>query len=167
MNLAATIETLARLAEPWKNLYDRSTLVSSGVMGAHLVALLFSGGFAVAADRSMLRALRRDDSERRRQLSELHSIHRPVLLGLALSFFTGVLLAAADLETFVGSGVFWGKLALVGVLMINGLLLVRTERALALAPTPSLWRRLGRSSWASLMLWTATVVVGVALTAAA
>lgn len=161
------IHSLVRLVEPWKAIYDHSTIVSTAVMGAHLVALLFSGGLAVASDRSTLRAMRLDESTRLRQLGELRAVHRPILIGLGLSFITGLLLAAADLATFLGSAVFWAKLGLVVVLLINGGFLARTEMRLAQMPTPSLWRQLRRSSWASLALWTATVVVGVVLTVAA
>lgn len=158
---------LVHLALPWKTVYDGSTVVSTTVMGAHLVALLFSGGLAVGADRSTLRTLSQDEPTRKRQLGELRAVHRPVLIGLTLSFVTGLLLAAADLAAFLGSAVFWAKLGLVAVLLVNGGYLVRTGQILERAPSPRLWRRLRQSAWASLFLWTATVVVGVALTASA
>jgi len=40
---------------------------------------------------------------------------------------TGVLLAAADVETFLPSVIFWVKLGLVALLVINGGVLTLTE----------------------------------------
>ncbi|NUQ21593.1 MAG: Rieske 2Fe-2S domain-containing protein [Gemmatimonadaceae bacterium] len=86
----ALVDALA----PWKDLYGSSAAVSTSVTTVHVVALLFGGGFALAADRSTLRALRGDGEDRRRQLAELHAVHRPVLIALTLLFISGLLLAA-------------------------------------------------------------------------
>ena len=43
-------------------------------------------------------------------------------------FISGVLLLAADLETYLASTIFWSKMALVGALLVNGAFLVRVER---------------------------------------
>jgi len=50
-----------------------------------------------------------------------------VLVGLAALFVSGVLMAAADLDTFLPSPVFWLKLALATCLLINGAVLMRTD----------------------------------------
>ena len=71
--------------------------------GVHLVGLLFGGGLAIAADRSTLRALKRAPADRTAALAELHAVHRPVLIALAVTFASGIALAAADVDTFLKS----------------------------------------------------------------
>jgi hypothetical protein len=119
-------------------------------------------------DRMTLRALRSGPDDRRRQLMELHAIHRPVLMGLVALFLSGVMMATADLKTFLPSPVFWLKLSLVTLLLINGAVLMRTEASLrpgadAGAPQTKLWARLRATSWLSLALWAATLIAGITL----
>jgi hypothetical protein len=164
------VATLAQVLEPWKSLYGDSKTVASVVTGLHLVGLLFGGGLAVAADRSTLRALRRPAEERRAMLRELRAVHRPVLIALALLFASGVALAAADIETFLESPIFWAKLAIVALLLANGAVLALTEQALgrdAGEGAPRLWRRLALTTRLSLALWTAAVLAGTVLVNAA
>jgi hypothetical protein len=164
------VATLAQVLEPWKSLYGDSKTVASVVTGLHLVGLLFGGGLAVAADRSTLRALRRPAEERRAMLRELRAVHRPVLIALALLFASGVALAAADIETFLESPIFWAKLAIVALLLANGAALALTEQALgrdAGEGAPRLWRRLALTTRLSLALWTAAVLAGTVLVNAA
>ena len=166
------VQTLAHAFAPWQSLFSDSKTVASVVTGVHLVGLLFGGGLAVAADRSTLRAYRRHPSERASALAELHAVHRPVLLALAVLFLSGVALATADVETFAASPIFVIKLALVTLLLTNGAVLERTERALRLAADgpgreARLWRRLRTTAYLSLLLWTSTVVAGTVLVNAA
>jgi hypothetical protein len=166
------VQALAHTLAPWQSLYSDSKAVDSVVTGVHLVGMLFGGGFAVAADRSTLRALRRDRGERARALEELHAIHRPVLYALTALFVSGVALAAADIETFAKSPVFMLKLALVALLLSNGAVLQRTERTLRLQTAPQrqearLWRRLRTSAYLSLLFWTCAVIAGTILVNAA
>jgi hypothetical protein len=92
-------------------------------------------------------------------------VHAVVLAGLALSFASGVLLFLADVDEFLGSPVFWVKLGFVGLLLLNGFMMTRTEKALASGGDPTaLWARLRTISVLSLILWTATTLVGVVLT---
>ncbi len=166
------IQTLAHALAPWQSLYSDSKAVASVVTGVHLVAMLFGGGFAVAADRSTLRALRQEPSDRLRALAEMHAVHRPVLIALALLFVSGVGLATADIETFAASPIFLLKLAVVTLLLINGAVLERTERTLRLQTSapgrePRLWRRLRMTAYLSLFFWTCAVVTGTVLTNAA
>ncbi|HWJ22178.1 MAG TPA: hypothetical protein VNS52_07485 [Gemmatimonadaceae bacterium] len=166
------VHTLAHVLSPWQSTYSDSKVVSTAVTSVHLIALLFSGGLAIAADRATLLALRGSPGDRRRQLAALRDVHGPVLIALAILFASGVLLAAADVETFVSSPIFWGKLALVALLVVNGWVLQRTETKLRqaldaeLAP-PSLWRRLRASTWLSIALWAATTLAGATLVGAA
>lgn len=167
--LLSAVDALASALAPWQSAYADSAALSTGLTAAHLVALLFGGGLSVATDRATLRAAGHPAAARRRQLDELGAAHRPVLAALALLFVSGALIAAADVETFLAAPVFWAKLALVGLLLANGLAMTRTERALRRAEAagheaaPRLWARLRASAAASLLLWTAITVVGVVL----
>lgn len=155
---------LARLAEPWNSLYSDSKVVSSAVVFFHLVPLLLAGGAALTADRATIRASRGSVEDRARQLGELARVHAVVLGGLALSFASGVLLFLSDVDEFLSSPFFWVKLGLVGLLLLNGFMMNRTERALAGGGNESaLWARLRTISVTSLILWIATTLSGVVL----
>ena len=156
---------LAKLVEPWNNLYSDSKAVATAVMFFHLVPLLIAGGAALTADRATIRASRLSLDDRTRQLGELARTHAVVLVGLALSFISGVLLFLSDVDEFLGAPWFWVKLGFVGVLLANGFVMTRTERALANGGDQGvLWSRLRTISVFSLILWIATTLVGVALT---
>src|SRR3954453_1645109 len=117
---AAATSVLARLFEPWAHLYADSKTVATIVTFGHVASLLMAGGLAVATDRATLRALRLAAAERGRHLDDLAGVHRLVVGGLALSVITGVLLFASDVETFIGSPIFWLKMAMICVLLGNG-----------------------------------------------
>src|SRR5437868_813228 len=80
---------------------------------------------------------------------------------------TGVAMLLSDIETFVASPALWVKLALVALLLINGVLLNRTETALRRSQdaggSESLWSRLKFNAISSLVLWSATLVAGITL----
>lgn len=165
MNL---IQALAQAAAPWQSLYSDNTLVATMVAFVHVGALLVGGGFALAADRMTLRAYGAAPERRAAHLEELHATHRPVLIALALVAASGVLLFMADVETFATSPAFWIKMGLVALLLLNGLLLSRTEGALRGAPAEathasSLWERLRATAWSSAALWLAIVLAGTFL----
>jgi uncharacterized membrane protein len=162
---AGASSPLARLVEPWNGLYADSKAVATTVMFFHLVPLLIAGGAALTADRATIRASRASVEDRTRQLGELARTHAIVLVGLALSFISGVLLFLSDVDEFLGSPWFWVKLGIVGLLLANGFVMTRTERALANGGDEGvLWGRLRTISVLSLTLWIATTLVGVALT---
>jgi uncharacterized membrane-anchored protein len=173
MPLLSIVPTIAAALEPWRTAYADSAVLSAGLTGVHLVALLFSGGLAVGADRATLRATAGPAPAREAYLAELHAVHRPVLVALAVLFASGALLAAADLETFLASPVFWGKMALVALLLGNGLVMTRTEDVLRRASAaghaaaPRFWRRLRVASACSLLLWASITVAGAVLVATA
>ena len=166
-----SISRIAQWCEPWNHLFGHSKAVSGTVTGAHIIALLFAGGFAIASDRLTLRAHGRDRLTRMNQLREVADVHGAVLLGLVVLFVSGVLLAASDVETFLPSPIFWVKLSLVALLLINGALLTITERALraraftddVTATEEALWSRVRTQAIASATLWTATAVAGIVL----
>ncbi|MEO6525052.1 MAG: hypothetical protein ABIP93_00340 [Gemmatimonadaceae bacterium] len=155
---------LARLAEPWNGLYSEHKVISSAVVFLHLVPLLLAGGAALSADRATIRASRGAPEDRLRQLAELSRIHALVLGGLAVSFASGVLMFLSDVDEFLGSPFFWIKLGFVGLLLVNGFFMTRTEQALnAGGEEGALWARLRTISMMSLTLWLATTLAGVVL----
>lgn len=164
-----SLRQLEHTLAPWQSAYSNSKLLSTSVTAVHLIALLFGGGLAVAADRGTLRALRAGAAERTRQLAELHATHRPVLIALTFLFVSGVMQAAADVKTFATSPAFYIKLGLVALLVVNGGVLTLTETALGRAPIlvdsdrSPLWSRLRASTYCSVALWTATLIAGVVL----
>lgn len=162
---ASATSGLARLVEPWAHLYADSKTVATIVTFGHVASLLMAGGLAVATDRATLRALRLAAAERGRHLEELAGVHQLVVGGLALSVITGALLFASDVETFLGSWIFWAKMVLVCVLLANGYVMTRAEGALradAAEGAPA-WARLRRSALVSVGLWYAITLAGVAL----
>lgn len=158
------VATVAALADPWAKIFSHSKPVSAGVLFLHLAPLVFAAGAAFTADRATLRAVRAGATDRARQLQEIALTHRVVLGGLALSFASGVLLFLSDVETFAGSPFFYIKLALVGLLLLNGFLMTRTEQALMTSgDDTALWGRMRTIALVSAVLWLATTLAGVVL----
>ena len=121
-----------------------------------------AGGCAIAADRGVLLALRQDDAARRTQLVALDGTHRIVTIGLACIIASGFLLFAADLDTFLYSRLFWIKMALIVLLLVNGAVLRWAEHR-ALGGADGAWRTLRVTAIASLALWFLVTLGGAAL----
>jgi hypothetical protein len=168
--MIAPPDALVRLVEPWSQWYGDSTVVPTLVVFGHIGALVFAGGLAITLDRATLRAARGPAEFRWRQLEELRAAHRYVLFGLGLSVVTGVLLFAADLETYFGSWIYWTKMGLIAVLLTNGYLMTRAESRISSTPNAADeggWKRLRTTAIASLILWFTIAFAGVALVKAA
>jgi hypothetical protein len=172
MMIATTVlQTIATAAKPWASLYSDSRAVSSAVTFFHLGGLLFAGGLAIATDRATFRALRGTDADKTRLLADLHDAHAWVIGGLSVIFASGLLLALSDVKTFGPSPIYWTKMSLVALLLLNGVLLQRTEQELRAGslltqsggPMQRLWSRLRFAATASMVLWTAIVLAGVIL----
>jgi hypothetical protein len=161
---------LVRFVEPWSQLYGDSTVLPTIIVFAHIAALVFAGGLSVTMDRATLRASRGPAEFRWRQLEELGRAHRLVVTGLGLSVITGVLLFTADVETYFGSPIYWTKMALIAVLLVNGYMMTKTEARIRSTPNaddePG-WKRLRTTASLSIVLWFAIAFVGVALVKAA
>ncbi len=148
----------------WAAAYSDHRVLSVSVRFLHIIGLVVGGGMAVATDRAILRAARGDASQRAAALATMARSLRTVVPALVLVVSSGVLLTAADVSTFFASPIYWLKLSLVGLLMVNGAGLVAAER---IAGQPNGWRRLALGSAASLALWIVLLFVGTLLTVAA
>jgi hypothetical protein len=160
------VDQLARLAHPWASLYGDSPTLQTTITFLHVAGIFLGGGFAIATDRETFIAMRAARlSGQIRHLAHLHTIHRPVLLGLVIALSSGFLLFAAEVDTFARSPVFWVKMVLLALLLGNGFLLARTETALRTgAPdSPALWARLRYISAASIALWLGLILAGTVL----
>jgi hypothetical protein len=157
---------LARTIEWWNEYYGAHQLVSVGIRYLHLAGLVVGGGAALTVDREALGAVRGTASDRQAVLAVLQRSHRVVVPSLALVAVTGVLMTAADLSTFLASRLYWTKMGLVLLLVLNGALLVAAEGA-ASRGRPSGWTRLGVASAMSVALWLLVLLAGAWLTVAA
>lgn len=136
------------------------------------MGMLIGGGLAIAADRSTLRITQEQPGERERHLGELNAIHTPVLIAFMVLFVTGLAMVTSDIRTFATSPVLWVKVSLVALLVVNGVVLERTETALRRsngsgADAARLWDRLRLNALFSVALWMTTLVAGVVLVSAA
>jgi hypothetical protein len=164
------VDQLARLAQPWASLYGDSAFLQTTITFLHVAGIFLGGGFAIATDRETFLTMRAARlSGQIRHLAHLHTIHRPVLLGLVIALSSGFLLFAADVQTFARSPVFWVKMLLLALLLGNGYLLARTETTLRSGEpdSPLLWARLRYVSVASIVLWLGLILAGTVLMSAA
>lgn len=147
----------------WASLFSNHAALRTAVVCAHVGGLVGAGGCAVAADRATLLALKRHEAERRHQVEALAGTHRVVIVGLVLIIISGLLLFAADVETFFYSRIFWSKMAMILLLLINGAALRSAERRATGDPNQG-WELLRATSIVSLALWFVVTFAGVALT---
>ncbi len=157
---------LIHLAAPWSALYSDSKPIEVIVGFAHVGGLLMGGGLAVASDRATMRALREAVHDRSSHLEALASVHRTVLIGLIVTFVSGILLFLGDVSTFWSSWVFWLKMAFLVALLANGVVMTRAEGALRRempGDDHRAWDHLQRTAVFSLALWYAITLVGIAL----
>jgi uncharacterized membrane protein len=158
-------EFIVHLLKPWNHFYSHSKMAETVVQSLHIGGVLMAGGLAIAADRGTLRALRAPAPDRAFPMRELAAVHRWVLTGLTVVVISGIGMLAADIETFFGSWIYWTKMALFVVLLVNGLVIVRTEAELRADPheqSPH-WARLRLRALTSIGLWFTITVLGVSL----
>ena len=153
---------VAHFVDAWSTLYSNSAALRTLVAFVHIAGLVGGGGAAIAADRATLLATRRGAVVARNQLLSIHHTHRIVVLGLAAVIVSGLLLFAADIDTYAVSKVFWLKMAMVALLMINGAVLVRVAGANR-AADERVRRTLRWTSATSLCLWFLITLAGAGL----
>ena len=161
--MIAPPEFLISLTKPWADFYSDSKLAETLVTFAHVGALLVGGGIAIAADRTTLRTA--SDVERKRHLLDVGESHRAVVISLVVVVLSGLLLFASDVESFWGSWIYWTKMGLVVLLLVNGLRMQGIERRAAADPVVSTahWSAFRGAAMVSLALWLVTSLAGVAL----
>ena len=145
----------------WESIYANSAVLRTLIGFVHIAGLVVGGGCAIVADRATLRAYRRSAANRAAEIDGIRAAHRVVLAGLAAVMVSGVLLMSADFDTFVHSRIFWVKMGLVAMLLLNGALLSRLGSTAAV--NDAQWKRLAYVSGFSLALWLLTTLTGAAL----
>lgn len=153
---------LTHLIESWVSLYANHAVLRTGVEFTHIAGLVAGGGCAITADLATIGAVRGGASTRTTQLRLLKRTHGLVVSGLVALTLSGVLLFGADVETFLYSRVFWLKMGLFLLLLVNGALLLLGERQV-MRDDPNAWTRLHHTAISSLMLWLLTTLAGAAL----
>ena len=153
---------LSQLIESWVSLYANHAALRTGIEFMHIGGLVAGGGCAITADLATITAVRDGSAARTTQLHLLKQTHRIVVLGLVALAMSGLLLFGADVQTFLYSRIFWLKMGLMVLLLINGLLLLRGERQVQRGE-PHAWARLHYTAVASLVLWFLTTLAGAAL----
>ena len=153
---------LSHLIESWVSLYANHAALRTGIEFMHIGGLVAGGGCAITADLATITAVRDGSAARTTQLHLLKQTHRIVVLGLVALAMSGLLLFGADVQTFLYSRIFWLKMGLMVLLLINGLLLLRGERQVQRGERHA-WARLHYTAVASLVLWFLTTLAGAAL----
>lgn len=153
---------IQNVADTWSSIYSNSPAIKSALSFAHVGGLVGGGGCAIAADRATLKALRRPVSELTHRIEELHGVHAIVIAGLVIVTLSGILLAFADLDSYLQSTVFWVKMAFVVALLANGVLVMRAGNRVH-AGDDSARGALKMACVASLTLWFATTLIGATL----
>jgi len=163
--MMAPPQALVDAAQGWAHLYSKTKAVSMAVTYIHLAGILLGGGAAVAADRDTLRAASDPEPVRAYHLTFLATVHNVAIGGLALIVVSGLLMFFADLETFWGSRIYWLKMSLFVLLLLNGALMKRAEGLVATNPDAA-WKNLKTTSLTSLILWFTILLAGVILMSA-
>jgi len=146
----------------WGSFYSNHALARTLITFAHIGGLVAAGGAAMTVDRGLLASARRTSDGGRAQLAATRSTHGFVLWGLVLVTVSGLLLFAADVDTFWASRLFWIKIGLIALLVVNGIALMWSERR-ASSGDAAAWRTLRWTAAASITLWMLTTLAGVAL----
>jgi hypothetical protein len=162
------VATVDALAEPWQKLYAHSTLVATLVLFGHVAGLLVAGALTYSTEMGALRLDPADDGARQRYLRVASPTRSVIARALAVAMVSGFLLFLADLEAFAVSPVFWTKMLLVVLLLVNAAVASRLDARLlreadAARAQDGLWRRRRVSAWTTAVLWFALVLSGSAL----
>jgi hypothetical protein len=153
---------LSHLIQSWVSLYANHAALRTGIEFMHIGGLVAGGGCAITVDLATITAVREGPASRAGQLHLLTWTHRIVVLGLFALAISGLVLFGADVQTFLYSRIFWLKMGLMMLLLVNGLLVLRGERQVQRGE-PDAWARLHTAAVASLVLWFLTTLAGAAL----
>ncbi len=150
------------LIESWSSVYGSHAVLRTAVEFVHIGGLVVGGGCAITADLATLTAVRDGSAARATELQLITRTHRLVVVGLAALLASGLLLLGADFETYWHSQIFWLKMGLIALLLVNGVMVLRGERQ-ARCGDARAWARLHYAASASLLLWFLTTLAGAAL----
>ena len=153
---------VSQLVESWNSLYANHAALRTAIEFVHIGGLVVGGGSAITADLATIAAGRDGSARGATQLQWLHRTHRIIVLGLVALSISGVLLFAADVGTFLYSRVFWLKMGLMVLLLVNGAVLLLVQRQATRGDVRA-WARLYYAAAASLVLWFLTSLAGAAL----
>lgn len=153
---------ITQLLDAWTSIYSNHAALKTGIAFMHIGGLVAGGGGAITVDLATITAARTRSSTLVAQLNLLKRTHVVVILGLIALVVSGVLLFAADVDTFISSRIFWMKMGLMVALLANGVLLVRSERDATRAEAQA-WTRLHFIATVSLILWFLITLAGAAL----
>ena len=150
------------LLDSWSSLYSNHAALRTAIGFVHIGGLMAGGGCAIATDLATIIAARRKPDVESALLQLLKRTHFIVLAGLIALGVSGVLLFAADVETYLSSRIFWLKMGLMLALLVNGIRLLRDERRAKNGEIRA-WSRLHFTAVTSLVLWFLTTLAGAAL----
>ena len=157
-------QMLIDLTAPWADFFKHSKLTKTIVIFLHIAPIVVGGGIAISLDRLSLRLSKGNASDRGSHLAELARTHNIVIWSLGLSIVSGLALVASEIDNFPTSWIFWVKMALVALLLLNGLRMKTIETRMASAgPTDTDWTRLHSVAISSITLWLVVTFLGVAL----
>ena len=148
------------IVERWAHLYADSKALSAGIMFVHLAGVLVAGGFAIVADRASLVLPDEAGEHLAREIERLKAVHYWVMAGLALTVATGVLQLCSDLHTYLRAWIFWTKMGLIALLLVNGWVRLKAEQGIDAGSIVPHLARFRRTSMASLVLWFAVLLAG-------
>jgi hypothetical protein len=151
----------AGLVATWAHLYNDNKTMSDAVTFVHLAGILLGGGVAIAADRAALHHALESDVPFLAPLGG-RAVHRWVVVALIAITASGVLMLLADVHTYVTAPLFWVKMALTLLLVANGYVRLRAERAV-LGGVQAARARFRNTSLVSLVLWVVILLAGTML----
>ena len=154
---------LHALVPAWESYYANHPMVRTFVVFAHVAPLIAGAGFAVTTDSEVLQATHRDHERRYSVLERIGTGHSVVLVSLIVTIISGVLLFASNADAFLYSSFFWTKMALVGLLIVNGAFLRYADKRAIHNPDDLRWRPVRVAATVSMILWFVTTFIGVAL----
>lgn len=123
----AAVATLASWAEPWRRAVSHSAALSTSVLFVHLGALVCAGGFSLTADYATLRVTARMAPDTAVSI-EANDSRRIAGYALLVLLASGVALFLSDVAAFADMAVFWLKMGLVAVLLVNAVSATRLAR---------------------------------------
>ena len=151
-----------QLIDTWTSFFSNHAMLRTTIAFIHVGGLMAAGGCAITADLATIEAVREGPIGRNSQMHVLKRTHQIIVAGLFALVLSGALLFAADAETFMYSRIFWLKMALMGTLVFNGVMMLAGERKVQRGDARA-WRELHNIAAASLVLWFLTTLAGAAL----